>query len=155
MFLFVLMVFNLQAQESMISENGKFKIVFPGEYTYQTEKIDTDAGLVDMHMYMYEDEYSAYLISYSDYPDTFDESLVSESLQGAKDGFIENLQLEETYSLEIRMNGYPGLYYKAEGGDYYAIMYVILRDNRLYQVGVLQQYSYADPEFLESFKLLK
>ncbi|MFZ5939891.1 MAG: hypothetical protein ACOYXB_04900 [Bacteroidota bacterium] len=145
------------SQVSMVSEGGKFKATFPGEYSYSEQTIDTDLGPVLMHIYMYEEgDEAAYMISYNDYPaDAFDQSLYKESLEGAKEGFTSNLGLEEEYSIDISMLGYPGVYFKATDYDIYATMYVIIRGNRLYQVGVLQQYYYADPSFLESFKLLE
>jgi len=146
---------NLHGQVSMVSEEGKFKVTFPGDYTHNEQSIDTDLGTVLMHMYMFETEESAYMVSFNDYPEeSFDNSFNTEALEGAKTGFTGNLGMEESYSLEIRLSGHPGLYYKASGNGLYAIMYVLVRDNRLYQVGVLSQGTYADPAFLESFELI-
>jgi len=142
------------AQVSMVSEEGKFKITFPGEYSFEKQTIDTDIGPILMYMYMYEEDERACMVTYSDYGEEFEASVTRETLESAKEGFIENLGLEEEYCLEIRMKGNEGLYYKAAGNGMYATIYVFLRGSRLYQLGSLQQDSYDDPTFLESFEML-
>jgi len=143
------------------SEEGNFKIAFPGEPTVTSDAVPTEIGDIQMKMFMYEksrDE--AYMVAYSDYPqEAVDAGDKKEMLQGSKEGVVENIAATIEEEKEIEINGNPGIYFKAKGPEFSTAYKLYLVKNRLYQIGILKAASYpSDAEikgFLDSFELIR
>lgn len=147
--------------ELFTSEDGSFKIYFPGKPTLTKEPVDTELGKIQMYTYMYEESVSkVYMVAYSDYPKAAIESGDTDvMLDGAKNGFLKNLNLRIDEEKDITLGDYEGIYFKAQGGGYYTVMKDYLIENRLYQIGILTDKSYPSQTdidaFLNSFELVK
>ncbi|MCX7743752.1 MAG: hypothetical protein N2167_04215 [Flavobacteriales bacterium] len=148
-------------QPKYTSEEGNFKIAFPGEPTVTTESVPTEIGDIQMKMYMYEkgkDE--AYMVAYSDYPqEVVDAGDKKEMLEGSKQGVVGNIGATIEEENDIEINGNPGVYFKAKGPEFATVYKLYLVKNRLYQIGILKAAAYpsdADIKgFLDSFELIR
>ena len=143
------------------SEDGKFKINFLGEPTVTSDIIPTDVGDIEMMAFMYEKRVTeAYMVAYSDYPtEMVEASSTQDMLKGAKDGASGNLGIT-SFDLEenIELNGNEGMYFKGAAGSIFVEYKIFLVGNRLYQVAILRDGSYATEErsgeFFNSFELV-
>ena len=143
------------------SEDGKFKINFLGEPTVTSDIIPTDVGDIEMMSFMYEKSVTeAYMVAYSDYPtEMVEASSTQDMLKGAKDGASGNLGIT-SFDLEenIELNGNEGMYFKGAAGSIFVEYKIFLVGNRLYQVAILRDGSYATEErsgeFFNSFELV-
>lgn len=148
-------------QPKYTSEEGNFKISFPGEPTVTSEAVPTDIGDIQMKMFMYEkSREEAYMVAYSDYPqEAVDAGDKKEMLQGSKEGVVGNIGASVEEEKEIEIDGNPGVYFKAKGPEFATVYKLYLVKNRLYQVGILKAASYpsdADIKgFLDSFELIR
>lgn len=148
-------------QPMYTSEEGNFKIIFPGEPTVTSETVPTDIGDIQMKMYMYEkSREEAYMVAYSDYPqEAVDAGDKKEMLQGSKEGVVGNISASVEEEKEIEIDGNPGVYFKAKGPVFTTVYKLYLVKNRLYQVGILKAAVYpSDAEikaFLNSFELIR
>jgi hypothetical protein len=143
------------------SDEGKFAIYFPGEPTISHENIPTEAGNIQLHMYMYEQSATeVFLIGYCDYPsDAVKAGSTTDMLQGAKNGIVNNLRATITEENKITEQGSEGIEFKASGnGGIYLAYRVLLKGNRLYQIGILRDGSFPSNEniqlFIGSFELI-
>ncbi len=144
------------------SVDGKFKVNFSGtpEVTYDTIPIE-DVGTIEMYMFMYEKSVTeAEMIAYSDYPsDLVNDSSPDEMLQGAKEGAVSNLGAIITEEKEIMYNKHKGLEFKANSTQFYINYKIFLVNNRLYQIAIMRDGSYASQEnvdkFFNSFELIE
>ncbi len=144
------------------SVDGKFKVNFSGtpEVTYDTFPIE-DVGTIEMYMFMYEKSLTeAEMIAYSDYPsDLVNDSSPDEMLQGAKEGAVSNLGAIITEEKEIMYNKHKGLEFKANSTQFYINYKIFLVNNRLYQIAIMRDGSYASQEnvdkFFNSFELIE
>lgn len=151
-----------EEDDLFVSEDGNFSIDFIGANpTPQVSTVPTDVGDIEMVMFMYEKSVTeALMVVYSDYPS----ALINESngadglLEGAKGGALGNLGIVEADTEEkVKLDGHPGLRFTGNNGQYYVSYEIYLVNNRLYQIGILRDGSYAQKEevdrFLGSFKL--
>jgi hypothetical protein len=145
-----------------VSEDGNFSVDFLGQTPTKTSSnVPTDVGDVEINMFMYEKSVTeALMVAYSDYPsEMIDESDGADNLlQGAKNGALGNLGITSTdVEKKIDIDGHPGLFFTGNNGQYFVTYEVYLVHNRLYQVAILRDGSYASDEdrntFLGSFKL--
>lgn len=145
-----------------VSEDGNFSVDFlGGTPTASTSTVPTDVGEIEMEMFMYEKSVTeALMVVYCDYPS----ELINESngaaglLDGAKGGALGKLGIVEAETEEeIEIDGHPGLRFTGNNGQYYVSYEIYLVNNRLYQIGILRDGSYAKKEdvdrFLGSFTL--
>jgi hypothetical protein len=100
------------------------------------------------------------MVAYSDYPSAYvDESEGAQDLlQGAKNGALGNLGIFSTdQEEETELDGHPGLFFTGNNGQYFVTYEVYLVSNRLYQIAIIRDGSYAAKEdvetFMESFAL--
>lgn len=151
---------NKKDKDLFTSEDKSFKIKFPGNPQLTKEPVETELGKIEMYTYMYEHSATkVYMVAYSDYPKAAIEAGDKDMmLDGAKSGFLKKLSLKIDEEKDIEIDGNQGLYFKAQGSGFYAVMKDYLVENRLYQVGILSQGSYPSDkeidEFLNSFELL-
>lgn len=143
------------------SDEGNFKIAFPGEPTFKTEVVPTELGDIEMKAFTYEyGQDAAYMVAYSDYPveavEAGDKNLM---LQGAKEGVIGNMEASIEEEKDIEIDGNPGVYFKAKSKNFATVYKIFLVRNRLYQIGIIKAGTYpADSDiksFLDSFELIR
>ncbi len=139
-----------------VSVEGGFSIKFLGVPDFSVEPIETDYGFFDMNFYTYEDSsYKAYMLAYIDYPgELFEDKDVDLILEDVVSGMMEGMNID--YTGDLSKDGYPGKAVSANNGEMYMDADIFLVGNRLYQIAVVDFYSYAIDsfEFLDSFELL-
>lgn len=153
---------NMQA-DLYVAKNSGFKIDFPGEPKVLNEAVPTEGGDVNVTYYVSEKEGDgvAYMVTYSKYPqelfDTLDKTNLLEN--GLKGGLsLWNIQAP-VEAQDITIDGYKGLYYRADNGQNFVIANLYLVDNALYQVVVISEKAYVPDnlvnKFMSSFALLR
>lgn len=155
-------VLQAQTEHKLNSKKGQFLITFPGEPEYSSDDVETAVGVLKMNTYLFESSSdAAYMVAYIDYPsEMVEESDVDVLLNAALEGALEswgmdvgNAKKETTWH-----GGHKGIFVRENNDDTYTAYEVILRENRLYQIAILQ---YGKPiakktisSFYDSFKLL-
>ena len=135
------------------SEDGKFKVNFPGTPTVASDNIPTEVGNIEMKSFTYEKSATeVYMIAYSDYPS----ELVKQSdpdaiLTGAKEGALNNMGATMETEEKISMDGHPGYIFKAVKDSYYMVYKIFLKDNRLYQILMMRDGAYPSQEAVDSY----
>ncbi len=150
------------AWQPFTSGAGGFTISMPDEQKSDVLPMNTPVGVIDLHLFTVDLDDSAYIVGYSDYP----ESLVRNSsadvmLDGARDGAVANVGGKLLNERRLTLQGYPGreLWIEAEAGGQPGLVQarIYLVGRRLYQVlvaGSTTQFSESDAEFfLDSFEL--
>ena len=161
---FILITKNLKNSSSIAkytSEDGKFKIAFPGTPTLASDTVSTDAGIIEMKSFTYEKSATEeYMVAYSDYPSEIVKKSDPETiLKGAKQGVIssQNATIEKEEKITLDEN--PGYYFTAVKDSYHMCYKIFLRQNRLYQILMLRDGAYPSKEamdaFMGSFELVK
>ncbi len=149
------------ASDKFHSVDGKFKVKFSGTPDVSNENIETEVGNIAMYMFMYEKSVTeAEMIAYSDYPSEMVAlSNTDDMLQGAKEGAVSNLQATVTEEKEIMYNKHKGLEFKANSTQFYVNYKIFLVNNRLYQIAIMRDGSYASQanvdKFFNSFELIE
>lgn len=143
---------------------GNFSVLLPGTPEEQTQSVDTPAGSIDIHMFLLDQGSSAFMVGYSDYP----ESLIAQAdpmllLDGARDGAVGNVGGTMRSERELTLNSNPGREIKFDvpdssdlPGGGYAVARLYLVQNRLYQVIGMAKKDVSEEEiikFLDSFTL--
>lgn len=143
------------------SEDGRFKIMFQGEPKQEEQIVPTVAGNIEMVTFMYEKSITeVYMVAYSDYPSQMvEESSVDEILANSKQGSSGNMGITEfDEEAEIEIDGNPGLFYKGKTGSLHVEYKLYMVSNRLYQLAIIRDGSYSQPErsseFFDSFQLI-
>lgn len=144
------------------SKDGRFKIYFQGKPKVASDIVETEVGDIEMVSILYEKSVTeAYMVAYSDYPSALIEATSSKDLlDGAKEGSSTNLGLTK-YDLDkdIKIDGYPGVYFKGKVNGIHVEYKIYLVENRLYQVAILRDGSYSSSKnsksFFNSFELDK
>ena len=136
------------------SKDGKFKIYFSGTPTESSDTIPTEVGKIEMTSFLYEKSVTeAYMVAYNDYPsEMVKNSSVDDLLDGAKNGSSSSLGITQ-FDIDNKMEieGNPGRHFKGTNGSYYAEYKLFLKGNRLYQIALIRDGSYATPERAEAF----
>ena len=139
--------------ELFYSKKGKFKIWFPCDKPeLEKSKVHTDIGDIKLYTYKCIDNLSVFMIGYSDYPEKYmsvsnDEDL----LDGAKGGFIKQMDLQVTEEDWFNISKYKGKYFKAHNSEYYASVRHVIVKNRLYQFVVVTKGSDEPNEKINKF----
>ncbi|MBE7385347.1 MAG: hypothetical protein F6J95_028600 [Leptolyngbya sp. SIO1E4] len=149
--------------EEFASEAGQFSIAAPSPMEETQQSVPTPVGPIDIYTFTAEEENSAYVVAYSDYPAEVVEQSDPESLlDSSRDGALGNLNGTLLSEDPIDIDGNPGrsLVIDAitETGEAATInSRIYLVNNRLYQILVVMpkgQEATADAAtFLESFTL--
>jgi hypothetical protein len=164
--LVVLIAFLTSCQQATWKEfssgEGTFSILMPGTPTEKTQKVNTQAGAIDMHLFTLVQKGVAYLAIYNDYPEVFVQARNADKmLDGARDGAVSSIQGKLLSELIISLDKYPGreIRIEAPDGKHTIQTRIYLVKNRLYQVGVVtpKEGSFSEDvtKFLDSFKLLE
>lgn len=141
--------------DAFVSEDGNYSINFPGTPEVTNESVPTAAGNIEMTMAMYEKSATeVYMSSFNDYPSAIVEGQDPyQMLEGALGGATGSMGVTiEDEKRQEEYQGYPSIYYKGHAASgYHATYRVLLKGNRLYQVGALRDGSHITPEMEESF----
>jgi hypothetical protein len=137
------------------SEDGRFKVNFlGGTPDVSTQAIPTELGEIEITMFLYEKSITeAYIIGYNDYPSAIVEAGSAEDmLAGGKEGVVNSMgvtqfDLEE----EVSLDGNSGLHFKGVAGSLHIEYQMYLVENRLYQIGIVRDGSYATQDRVDTF----
>ncbi len=146
--------------------NGRFSVTLPSDYpafksTKQTQP--TLAGPVELNMLLSEKPTGAFIVGYSDFPESaFEGRTPKKMLEDGRDGSLRNINATLEKQEDLTVQGRTGLavYGSASSGGkpYYVRFNFILDKPRAYQVGYLA-YNRADLDtpavqsFFDSFKM--
>jgi hypothetical protein len=143
------------------STAGAFSVLLPGTPTEQTQRLNTQVGTIDVHLFILEQDNAQYLVAYNDYPDAMAQSANADKvLDGAREGVVANVRGRLVSEQRISLAAHPGreLHIKVPEGLQAMRTRLFLVKQRLYQVGVLTADGETDTKdvnkYLESFKLL-
>jgi hypothetical protein len=136
------------------SEDGRFKVNFlGGTPDVSTQAIPTELGEIEITMFLYEKSITeAYIIGYNDYPSAIVEAGSAEDmLAGGKEGVVNSMgvtqfDLEE----EVSLDGNSGLHFKGVAGSLHIEYQMYLVENRLYQIGIVRDGSYATQDRVDT-----
>lgn len=149
------------ASEEFVSEDGGFSINFKSKPSEQTQPVQTAAGNVTMHMFMYEESSTkVYMMAYCDFPkDQMQKDVDRVSvLNSSKEGVISKFSAKVTEEKTGKFMGHDAIDFLASGPQYHTSYKILLVDNRLYQIGILQTGGPVSQEetdqFIGTFKLL-
>ena len=160
---------SLHLADKYSPKNGNFSIEFPGKpkETTQTTKVQNGDVKVSIATYVTADG-NVYMVSYSDLPanatkpenlDTLFEG-VREGAKGKdkdKEGTIES---DESFEFADKYPGHKLEFRKdLASGKQYVTLWVIVRENRLFQIAVVGTQDFRKSKeataFLDSFRLTK
>ena len=148
---------------------GRFQVDAPGLFLEKSDTLETGIGDLVYHTYYYQTkpegaENEVYLVSYCDYPEgiVFTDSigLAEEFFQTTIDASVESVDGEILYSTDIKLDDYPGKFWRIDYLDGEGIIKTkaYLVRNRYYAVQVISYHSdnmnEATDRFFGSFKLL-
>ncbi|MCX7743753.1 MAG: hypothetical protein N2167_04220 [Flavobacteriales bacterium] len=140
-------------KEKYFSADGKFKIMFPGNPVRTEEKVPTDVGDITMVMFMFEkSQTEAFMVAYSDYPVEMMQGLDPyQLLDGSKNGVLSNFGATELNLKKFRIKSFPAITFEGKGTSYCTSYLLVLRNNRLYQAGILKAGSLPSKKDVKSF----
>lgn len=164
MFLIIVIIFITgcveKEWEEFRDEDGKFSVMLPGNPEKTTTQINTEIGVIDLNMFMYEDYNAVYMVAYSDFPLGHIESKgVQQLLDDARDGAVRDINGELINEKITEINGYPGrsLLIKAEEEELMARDNLYIVENRMYQIVIVypldKNVDFEMDKFISSFKI--
>ncbi|MEH6537810.1 MAG: hypothetical protein V7719_15520 [Psychroserpens sp.] len=163
----VLTIANAQEWAKYKSTELAFVADFPAIPTSKLQKVQTDAGEIDMNMRMctpvLDDDNLIYSVIRSDYPednfidatDEFNNSVLDGSVKGA----VNNVQGTLVFDKNLSFNGYPSRQIKIDitGGFIYINVYLIV--NTMYITQVICEKDKDNntdiKKFQDSFEIIK
>ena len=144
--------------EEFTSAQGGFTVLMPGTPTEQKRTAKTASGSIDAHIFLVDQGDVAYMVAYSDYPDTMlQERTPKLILDGARDGAVAHAKGRLLSESIVSMNDHQGREVRIErlGGKVTITARIFLVRRRLYQVMVLMPKDHASSKdvkkFLDSF----
>jgi hypothetical protein len=152
-----------RAADVFKSAAGGFSVTLPSVPVESNESTDTDAGKIQMHMFVVDQTNKAIVLIYCDY-DAKDvaKTSIKALLDGARDGGVKNSGGGKlTKETDITLDGNPGRELTIEakvtsGIRVFRIQFFMVK-NRLYQIILVGDDSTADAEkaktIFKSFKL--
>ena len=162
---FLLVVFlvggcSLFAWKEFKSTKGQFSLQVPGTPKEQKETVKTQAGDIDLHLFLLEQKEIAYMVGYSDYPEPLIKQAEPEAiLDGARNGAVSNVNGKLLSERAVSLEGHKGreIKVKTEKGVIKARIFLV--EARLYQLMTVtaKEKTFAEntKRFFDSFKLLK
>jgi hypothetical protein len=158
--LLVVVLFNACTKPRYESAEGRFKVAFRGVPQENTELVPTSNGDISVSMFL--DEVNAdevFLVGYSDYPEAvLNQNSPEDHLQQT----AENVASSVKGSLkDLKSNTYPGfpsLDFNVDGEPFDVSYRLVIKDLRMYQVGIMKQNSPIEEkeirEFIHSFEIM-
>lgn len=144
------------ASDLFVSMDGNYSINFPGTPTGTDQVESTAVGDIVIHMDMYEKSATeVFMVGYNDYPSALVENGDNTAmLEGGVEGAKGALACDVEDFREIgELDGCPTIEFKARStaSNYHVHYFCLMRNNRLYQVGILRDGSYPSAEVVENF----
>ena len=143
------------------SKEGKFTVALPEKPSEKTSKVPTDAGQLELHIFVLDQKDRAYLVTYSDYPAGTVKDNADKVLTGVVEGNAKSLKgkVASEEKITIGKKKYPGREIRIEMDDkkglYRARVYLV--GDRLYQVVALGPDEFAKgkavDDYLKSFAI--
>jgi hypothetical protein len=152
--------------------DGSFTVRMPAEPEAQTETVPTEAGDIEMAMYLTEGDDRMVMLSHNGFPPMIadviasgDDATIQSLLDGGRDGAVSNVGGALQDEKQITVAGFPGREFSftvdsgasPTGEAITGIARVILATDRLYQLISLTTADETDPAlvqaFFESFQL--
>ncbi|MEL6923477.1 MAG: hypothetical protein AAFO94_05460 [Bacteroidota bacterium] len=159
----------MSPDESWVTnEYDAFRIDTPDSVGYTPQKIPTELGAVDFHVYyvqakLNDDPNQIYTYGYADYPPNVvhsdSSSLVQTFMDGSSQGAVQNLGGTLISQHDIEFMGFPGREFEVQTQDGITLVHfkILLVRNRFY---ILQVITIAEEKknprlfhFLDSFQL--
>jgi len=140
---------------------------FPEEPSRTMQQVDSELGVLDMHMVMlqpsFSDDNALYGMIRSDYPESFfadaDAELYDSVLEGSVEGAVTNVNGDLVSDENITFNGYPGRNIKIKIEGAYIYMRAILINHIMFINQVICETpndgNDSIERFLESFEILR
>ncbi len=142
------------------STQGGFAVLLPGTPTEHNRTAKTASGSIDAHMFLVDHGDVAYMVAYSDYPDTMlEERTPKLILDGARDGAVAHAKGKLLSESIVSINEHQGreVHIERVGGKVTITARIFLVGRRLYQVMVLMPKDKASSKdvkkFLDSFRI--
>jgi hypothetical protein len=140
---------------SFTSKEGKFTVAVPEKPSSKTSKVPSDAGPIEVHMFVVDQKDRAYIMSYNDYPPASvgnAEKMMNTVIEGNAKSLKGKVVADE--KITIGKKNHPGRAITIEiGGDkkqiYKARVYLV--GNRLYQVVALGPDDFAESKIVEDY----
>ena len=148
------------------SQEGNFQVLMPIDAEYSTLEVETDIGVVktDLFQSFNNDGKQVFMVTYSDYgQEIFKTKISAQILKGAMENTYKNGKGELLSHTDIRFGDYPGKEYLIlkvnKGTKIYLHWRIVLKDDRLYQIGALSVDQKMPTEIVkkyrDSFSLLR
>jgi hypothetical protein len=155
-----------KADKAFVSKAYNFSAFFPEYPKQSTEAAKTEAGKLNVTMFIYDGLFQLYFVGITDLPpDLVAKSNKVDLLKSAEKTVGAHLQNSKILTeKDIAIGTHPGLQFETEGTSNGQKIYMKVRiyivDNRQYQVyGMAQKATAVDKDkitkFINSFKLLK
>ena len=158
----------LPAWPEFTSEAAGFVVKRPSTPTEQVQTVPSEAGDINLYIYMVEDDNAALGVMYNELPEMItsaaDDEMIQVMLDSGRDGAMANSGGVLVSEEAITIDGHPGRHIVFEmsedlfpgGGEGVARLYYV--DGNLYQVILIgEKGAYSSEEiamFLDSFQLL-
>jgi hypothetical protein len=121
----------------LVSREGGFRALLPGQATYSVQTVPTDVGPVQMHVWALVAGGSDYAILYGDYPEAHVRTTGAETIvRNVVNGLRESWKPGSVFESEtlINLGSYPGREFSLDAAGFISKGRTLLVDNRLYQV---------------------
>jgi len=104
-------------------------------------------------MFMFEkNQAEAFMVAYSDYPAEMIQGLDPyQLLDGSKNGLLSNIGATEQNLKKFLIKSFPAISFEGKGTTFCTSYLLVLRNNRLYQVGILKSRSLPAKKNVKSF----
>jgi len=146
--------------------DGNFTVRLPEEPEVDEQAVPTEAGDIQIVMYLVENNDRAVMLSHNEFPEavaeaiaTGDDTLIQGVLDGGRDGAVGNVSGTLQDEKQITVGGYPGREFtfsvdssaSPTGEAITGIARVILTTDRLYQLISLATGDETDPALVQAF----
>ncbi len=146
--------------------DGAFTVRLPDEPEVQNETVPTEAGDIQIAMYLVEKNDRAVMLSHNEFPAAIadaiaagDDTFIQGILDGGRDGAVSNVSGTLQDEKQITVDGFPGREFtfnvdssaSPTGDAITGIARVILATDRLYQLISLTNADETDPALVQAF----
>jgi hypothetical protein len=150
--------------EEYSPKGGNFTIRFPGKPKESTQKAKSPIGEVDVFAATYAtNDGNVFMVSYSDLPPAATKKENQNSLiDGVRDGILgkeKDVRILEDVEFKFGADELFGhkLLVRKDKSEQYVVMWIIVRENRLYQIAAVGSKKFSESKetiaFLESFQV--
>jgi hypothetical protein len=145
------------ALQTFTSQEGRFRILFPGEPKQETQSIQLKGGescsLIQFSVEL-ENGYNAYMVMYNDYPAGYAGGDPQAVLLRTRDGALSGKTLLTDAPTDL--NGIPGRAFTASDPTWNYTVRQFLKDKRLYQLIIVSSADHPAAlidRFIDSFQV--